>query len=300
LKILVIGYSQTGQLDQIVDNITARLKNVEIDRVKLAPKTEFEFPWSKKSFFDAMPETVLEEPIELKPLSLKHSKYDLIILAYQPWFLSPSLPSSSLLQLPDFLSVLKDTDVVTVVGSRNMWINSQDSITKRIKNAGGRLVGNIPFIDRNQNHISAVTILHWMLTGKKTRKYNIFPFPGVSDKDIGGAAKFGDILNESIQKRDFSDLQDKVLATGEIKIGTDVLFIEERAKKLFLIWANLIKKKGTSPKLRRRWIYAFSIYLSVALFVISPIVLILYYVLFMPFVIGSINKRKNYICSVNK
>ena len=50
-----------------------------------------------------------------------------------------------------------------------MWISAQERIKKKINEAGGNLVGNIPFVDRNNNSISAVTILYWMLSGKKDR-----------------------------------------------------------------------------------------------------------------------------------
>jgi hypothetical protein len=112
-----------------------------------------------------MPETVLEVDYEVKDIHYSCEKYDLIVLGYQPWFLSPSLPTTALLKNEKFKSLLKDTPVVTVIGSRNMWLNSQESVKKLIQEAGGKLVGNVPFIDKTNNLLSAVTILHWMLTG---------------------------------------------------------------------------------------------------------------------------------------
>ncbi len=44
-----------------------------------------------------MPDCVLQVPGKLQPFSFKESKYDLIILGYQAWFLSPSIPSNTLL-----------------------------------------------------------------------------------------------------------------------------------------------------------------------------------------------------------
>jgi len=159
-RILVISYSQTGQLNQILDNFLKPFDGVEVERVYIKPQDEYIFPWPSSLFFDVMPESVLEEKIELAPYQLNAPKYDLIILGYQPWFLSPSLPATSLLQDSKFLAVIKDTPIVTVIGARNMWMNSQKSIVKRVEGAGGRMVANIPFIDKNQNLISALTILH--------------------------------------------------------------------------------------------------------------------------------------------
>jgi len=252
-KVLVVSYSQSGQLNEISDNFIKGLENVEIDSIRYSTKHQFPFPWTSEVFFDAMPESVMETPLELNEIRYKYSKYDLIIFAYQPWFLSPSIPASSLLQDQEFLSRVAGTPVITLIGSRNMWINSQESVKARILNAGGQIIANIPFIDRAQNHISAITILHWMLKGKKTKKYNIFPKPGVSEEDILFASNYGKILNEAIQANDLTNLQLKFLSQEKILLPTNIMFIEEKAKRLFKIWTNLIIRFGKSP-VKRKWL----------------------------------------------
>ena len=291
-KILLLSYSQTGQLNEITDNFAGELRNVDIDRVQYHPVTPFPFPWTSKAFFDCMPECVLETAVPLQNINYKYSKYDLIVFAYQPWFLSPSIPASSILQDKTFLSLLQNTPVITLIGSRNMWLNSQASVKKRITEAGGYIVGNVPFVDRNQNQISAVTILHWMLKGTKTRKYGMFPKPGVNEKDIQSASQFGSILNQAIEKNELSDLQTKFLNLGLITLPTDILFIEERAKRLFSIWANLIRKYGTTQKGKTRVATAFKYYLLIALFIVAPIVILVYQIFIAPFTSKSINKKK--------
>ena len=291
-KILVVSYSQSGQLTEITDNFIRPLHNVDIDSISYSPKVPYPFPWTSGVFFDAMPESVLETPVELNPITYKHTKYDLIVFAYQPWYLSPSIPASSLLQDEAFLSRVHNTPVITLIGSRNMWLNSQESIKNRISKAGGSIAANIPFVDRTQNQLSAITILHWALTGKKTRKYNILPKPGVSDGDISFATEYGKILNEAIQKNDLSNLQSDFLNKGRIKLSTEIIFIEERAKRLFRIWTGLVIKLGTSPAKRRWMLLAFKYYLVVALFVVAPIVVSLYQIIVAPFFYKTIVKKK--------
>jgi hypothetical protein len=46
-----------------------------------------------------MLETVLEHEIELESIQFKCEKYDLILLGYQSWFLSPSLPTEALVRI---------------------------------------------------------------------------------------------------------------------------------------------------------------------------------------------------------
>ncbi len=300
-NILVINYSQSGQLDEILNNFLAPFENFEVDRVKIEPKQAYPFPWSSEVFFDVMPETVLEEPIELAPYQLRHEKYDLIIIGYQPWFLSPSQPITALLKDPSFRSVLKDTPVATVIGARNMWLNSQGSVVREVEEAGGYMVANIPYIDKVQNHVSAFTILHWMLTGKKTKKWGIFPIPGVSQHDIDNAAVYGIPLAEAIETGEYGQVQDKILEMGDIRIPSSIMLIEARGKKLFIIWANLIKRKGKTPEKRAFWVSFFKWYLVTALFVISPPILIIHTIL-KPLMLGSIRKtRKKYLyLGINK
>lgn len=297
-KVLVVNYSQSGQLSEIIDNFLLPFDPLQIERVYIRPVKPFKFPWNSDVFYDTMPECVVEEAVEIEPITYNSDKYDLIIIGYQPWFLSPSLPITSLLQDTAFQEKMKGTPVVTIIGGRNMWLNSQESVKVYIEKAQGILVGNVPLMDREPNLISVLTIFHWMLTGKKERKWNILPLPGVSQKDIESAYRFGNFVNESLRKGDFTDLQKKILSLGLIKIPTDIWFIEMRGKKIFRIWAGLIKKKGTTPEKRKFFVNLFKYYLLIALFVASPIILTLYFILIAPFTRGSIRKQKEYFYNV--
>ena len=107
-NILVVYYSQSGQLKAIAQNVIAPLagKNITIEWLQIKPKNDFPFPWSAKSFFHAMPESVLGIPMEIETPQLKREQYDLILFCYQPWFLSPSIPATSLLLHPAFKAIL--------------------------------------------------------------------------------------------------------------------------------------------------------------------------------------------------
>lgn len=293
-RILVIGYSQSGQLYEILTNFLKPFQGVEIEQVKIHTETPFPFPWTSDVFFNTMPESVLEEPVKLAPYTLKSTTYDLIILGYQPWYLSPSIPTTSLLKDAQFLSVLKGTPVVTVIGARNMWLGAHESVVNSIEGAGGKVVGNIPLIDRHQNLVSAMSILHWMLTGKKERKWGVLPYPGVSKKDIEEVENVGKKVFEAFQKGTYKGLQDEILATNKIDIHPSILLVEMRGKRLFLAWANLIKRKSANSKKRSFWVNMYKYYLLVALFIVSPIVLTIYTLLIRPFIGKSIQKQKDH------
>ena len=296
-KILAIYYTQSGQLGQIADSFTAPFtgSGATVEKVIVQPKNEFVFPWTTDRFFDAMPESVLGIPAELAAFQLKEAAYDLVIFAYQPWYLSPSIPATSILLHPSFRAVVKDTPVVTLIGSRNMWLKSQERVKKMLGESGAKLVGNIALVDKHSNLVSGVTILYWMLTGKKDRKWGLFPRPGVSDEDIANAHVFGQTVLHYLDNGNWKDLQPALIQQKAVEVKSNLMFIEPRATKLFSIWANFIIKK----KNRSTWLVVFKYYLFIALFIIAPVVLLINNLLFRPFLTKTINKKKQYYLDVN-
>src|SRR5690554_1773638 len=100
-EILVIYYSQTGQLFDILRNIASTIsdENVNISYFKIVPKNKFPFPWTQSEFYGAFPETFLQipAPLEAIPAEILQKKYDLVILGYTTWYLTPSIPINSFL-----------------------------------------------------------------------------------------------------------------------------------------------------------------------------------------------------------
>ncbi|WP_417601469.1 hypothetical protein [Owenweeksia hongkongensis] len=294
-NVLVIYYSQTGQLGRIIDEFCKPLQaDYNLELVNISPKMAFEFPWSGKDFFRAMPMSALGETVELEDFSFQRSQYDLVIFGYQPWFLSPSVPATSMLKHPKVKAVMKDAPVITVIGSRNMWLNSQEKIKVLLRDASANLVGNVAFADRHHNWASAVSIVYWQLYGKKRRLWGIFPKPGVSEKDISSASKFGHLAQSHIESDDWNDYQQEVIDNGGVEVKPDIMFIESKAGRLFSIWANFIGKK----KNRDSWLVVFKYYLAIALFVASPFVVLLDMLLIRPFTHKKRNSKRRYFQSI--
>lgn len=296
-KILVIYYTQSGQLEDILNNFTTALIEAgnSVEKVRVHVVNDYPFPWNGKAFFNVMPDCVLGVPTELQPFQLKESKYDLVILGYQAWFLSPGIPTNSILQHPSVKAVLKDTPVVTITGARNMWISAMQRIKKILKDSEAKLVGSIALFDKHHNFISFITIFYWMFKGKKGRWLGIFPKPGVADADIANAARFGATLQKYIQKGSFEGLQDEFIQQKAIEVKYNLMFIESKASKIFAIWANIIVKK----KKRGPWLVAFKYYLLIALFIAAPIILTVDAIFFKPFLSGRIKKQKQLYSGVN-
>lgn len=296
-KVLVITYSQSGQLEQIVTNVTSKFgENVSLDWIKLVPVPKFPFPWKGISFWDAMPESVELIPSKLEPINTDGSiDYDLVIVGYPIWFLSPPIPITTFLKSDEGNKILNGRHVITVLGARNMWVGAQEQIKAMIADCGGKLVGNIVLVDRHFNLPSVVTIIYWMTTGKKDRYLGIFPKPGVSDKDIDDASRFSPIINDALQSGTFGTLQDKLISEKSVRLTPDIVSMEEKAKRIFGIWSKFILKKGgPGSKARIPRLKMFSRYLLFIIFVVSPIASLIYYLTWPLFFIRIRKKLKYY------
>jgi hypothetical protein len=296
-KVLAIYYSQSGQLGEIIDNFTAPLigPDVTVEKVRIRPVEDYAFPWTDDRFYGIMPDCVLGATTPLAPFTLKESSYDLIILGYQAWFLYPSIPSNSLLQHPDFKAIVKDTPVITITGARNMWLNAFEAVKKLLSDAGARLVGNIALVDRHPNVISFVTILHWLMGGKKDRQWNIFPRPGVSHADIDGTKTFGNVVLPYLHNKDWQDLQPDLLRHKAVELKYPLWLMETTAVPTYVKWAQLLVKK----KKRTIWLAAFKYYILIALFIGAPILLIIDAVFIKPFSSRRIKQKKQYYLALN-
>ncbi|CAN5452991.1 hypothetical protein BH11BAC3_BH11BAC3_14220 [soil metagenome] len=295
-KVLVIYYSQSGQLGDILQNLTQPLIDAghTVEKVQFYPTTPYPFPWKGDSFFGVMPDCVLHQPTALAPFQLKEASYDLVILGYQAWFLSPSIPVNSILLEPAVRNVIKDTPIVAITGARNMWISAMEDIKKVLKNANANLVGNIVLVDKHHNFVSFITIFHWMFRGKKDRYLDIFPKPGVSDEDISNTKLYGKTVAQHLNSGQWDSLQQELVSQQAVVVKYNLMFIESKAKRIFGIWANMIAKR----KKRTAWLVAFKYYLLIALFIAAPIILTVDALLFKPFLGARIKKQKQYYLDV--
>ena len=295
-KVLVITYSQSGQLDEITRNVLKSLEGkAEIFYEKLKPVPDFPFPWTDLTFWDAMPESVRMIPSELEPLQIDTSQnYDLIILGYPIWFLSPPIPLTTFLKSEKGKKLLDGKPVVTIIGSRNMWVGAQEDVKKMVLEAGGFLAGNIVLRDKHHNLPSVVTIIYWMMTAKKERLWGVFPYPGVSQDDIDAAERFGQPILEALNDGKMNDLQQKLLDLNAVETVPSVVSIEKKGKRIFQIWSRIILKKGgPGSDARKGLLKIFKWYLLFVIFAVSPIATLVYYMTY-PFFFMKVKKDMAY------
>lgn len=277
-NILVLYYSQTGQLNEIVRNIAQPFEELKdsytVTYYEIKMEEDFPFPWPSDVFYDTFPETYRQIPRAIipPPEEVLNQKFDLILFGYQVWFLTPSIPIISFLKSIYAKQIMSDTQVITVSATRNMWMLSQEKLKVHLQRLQANLVGNIALVDRHDNYTSVITILNWMQTGNKEQK-KPFPKAGVSDTEIENADKYGTIIEKYVSQNNYNGLQNELVKNGAVEVRPFLIKVETVGNKLFTLFSGIILKK---PEKRKFWVGVYKFYLMAAIWVISPVVLIIY------------------------
>lgn len=272
-RVLILYYSQTGQLRNIIDNILVDVKDkLNITYALIEPVTQYPFPWNPDVFFDTMPETVMHTPPPVKPLpdEIVDADYDLVIFGNQTWFLNPSQPITAFLQSPS-ARVLSNKNVITVVGARNMWLHAQERIKEHLLRLNANLVGHIALVDNTTNIISTLTVIRWLIKGRKEAT-GMMPAAGVQETDIQKAQRYGMPIYRHLTENKLDSLHQELLLLGAVQIKPGLVLLEETGIRNFRKWSRYIAAKGGpgAPERQGR-VKQFKRLLLVAIFVLSPI-----------------------------
>lgn len=271
-SVLVIHYSQTGQLSRILDKFIIGLgADVEVDHLRIQPEEAFPFPWTRMTFFNTFPESVYGIPLPLKEVQVDLNKhYDLVVLGYTIWYLSPCIPINSFLKSEKGQALLQGKKVLTVLGARNMWIMAQEKMKVLLRNCNADLVGNIALVDRSPNLVSIITIIRWMFYNK-TKPVMGLPQAGIRQSEINSAEGFGQIVAKHLGDLG-PELNSDLIAAGAAEMTPSLLHLEKHATRTFRKYAQFILAKGNyHDKARRTRVASVSIFIPVAAFLFSPI-----------------------------
>lgn len=272
-KILLVSYSQTGQLTTLAENFIQPLRNqedIQIEHLQLEPEQPFPFPWGFARFFNTFPETVHLQPRPIKTPHFQHEKYDLVILAYTVWFLSPAQPITAFLQHEKAKQILKDTPVITLIGCRNMWLQAQEKVKMLLHTCGAKLIGNVVKVDQSNDWASFITTPMWMLTGKK-KAYDWLPSAGIAESEMQDVQRFGNKLLQIFQQNQPLD-QSIFRNMQAVKIDEKLMMSENVGARSFYLWGKLLIKCGqVSPYLRQGMLYFYIIFLIAMILTVVPI-----------------------------
>ncbi len=286
-KVLLISYSQTGQLSELAHAIISPLeanKNIQIFHKIIKPVKPYPFPWNFIDFMNTFPESVLLVPCDIEAMEDDDTEFDLVILAYQVWFLSPSIPVTAFMKSDYAKKALKGKPVITVIGCRNMWIMAQEKMKKMLQDIEATLIDNIVVIDQGSSLSTFITTPRWMMTGKKNGFWGIFPEAGIVKEEIENASRFGSAILKGLMQD--KEKENKSLCRGLGAVNVDIKLIksEKIATKSFTIWGKIIRAIGEPENIwRKPFVMLYVVFLLLIILTVVPINMI----------IQSINRKIN-------
>jgi len=287
-KILIVSYSQTGQLNEVFTSLSSPFKcdEIEINHKIIKPKKPYPFPWNFFEFMDCFPESVYLDPCEIEEIE-DSNDYDLVIIFYQVWFLSPSLPITAFLKSKFAKEKLKNKPVITVIACRNMWVMAQEKMKSLLKNIDAKLIDNIVLIDQGNSFATFVTTPRWMLTGKRDSLWGVFPEAGISKQDIKEASRFGKAISHALANDEEKKQESICHGLNAVTIDEKLIKSEQIATKSFMIWGKLIRKVGKQgdPK-RKPIVMLYVVFLLLIILTIVPINMLV------QTIIRKVNKEK--------
>jgi hypothetical protein len=273
-RILVLHFSQTGQLTRAVQSMLSPLAHrpdVEIVWQNLEPVEPFPFPWGFFRFFDTFPECVHLDPPPIRPVTFgPTARFDLVLLSYQVWFLSPSLPVTAFLK-SEAAQVLRDKPVITFIACRNMWLSAQEKMKALLRDLGARHIDNVVLVDQGPPWATFITTPRWVLTGKKNGFWGIFPPAGVSAAEIAAAARFGRALADALPL--LQSARGSLLSgLGAVKVIPGYITGEKIAHRSFRLWGKLLRAIGKPGNpLRRLVLVVYIVFLVAMILTVMPV-----------------------------
>jgi hypothetical protein len=278
-RVLVVHFSQTGQLARVVRKLVSPLAaaaDVELVEEVLRPREPYPFPWPFWRFLDVMPEAVLLEPPALEPLSVRaDEQFDLIVLAYQVWYLAPSGPIAAFLKSQAGRQLLRGRPVVTAIACRNMWLMAQEVVKRLIQEADGQLRDNVVFTDQGSALATFITTPRWLLTGRRDAFWSL-PAAGVAEEEIAIADRFGRALLNALRADRERENVPMLAGLGAACVDSQLIFSEHAGRRAFSAWSRMIRLGGPPGSLGRLPLLAlFCVYLVAMIITTVPASLLL-------------------------
>lgn len=267
-RILVVSYSQSGEVERAVQSFTEPLarEDVEIVHERIRSKKQYPYPWkSPYEFFDVFPECVNLEPPEIEePAFDPDEKFDLIILAYQVWFLAPSLPIQGFMKSPH-ARVFQDTPVITMIVCRSMWYTASETMKEMLAEVGGELIDNVVVTFKGPPLATFITTPRKVLSGRGD-KFLGLPEAETHNEDIQRLQQFGQIVGNRLHELDAPTNRSLLRGEGAVKIDRRMALLERVGYFTYHNpWAKLARRGGKAGDPRRKPI----IYLFMATLVLT-------------------------------
>lgn len=273
-RVLVVYFSQTGQLRCVAESFCKPLEQapeVALSWQALSPIKPYPFPWPFFEFFDQFPECVHLKPPELSPINCGEDEFDLVVLAYTVWFLSPAPPVTAFLKSEHARKILQGRPVVTLVACRNMWLGADREVRRLLAGIGARHMDHVVFTDRGPALSTFITTPRWMLTGRRDSLWGM-PAAGVAQADIDGATRFGHALREALAQDLEQGNAPMLQGLGAVKVDQRLIASEKIGRRSFEIWGHLVMASGSpGSRLRRCVLAIYAVFLVSMILTVVPV-----------------------------
>ncbi len=278
-SVLAVYYSQSGQMRAVMDRVLAPVaaaRDIKLTRVALEVEPAFPYPWPFWRFLDAFPETVALMPPPLKPLPLRgDERFDLIVLGYPVWFLSPVPAMTAFLQSSAARAILRGSPVVTVTACRNMWLMAQQTVKELLVKCESRLVDHVALVDRGPTLATFITTPRWLLTGRKDAFWGL-PAAGVDEAQIRSAERFGRALVDGLRRGAERSGESMMQGLGACAVNVQLIASERIGLRSFRLWGAALRALGPPGGAPRRLLLVFyMLFLLAAIITIVPLNMLL-------------------------
>jgi len=272
-KVLVLYYSQTGQLKSVLDSFISKLpdEEIQVDIKEIKPKKPYPFPWPFYTFFDEFPESVFMDGCEIEEIEGLDESYDLIILGYTVWYMAPSIPITAFLNSQQAKGLFKDKPVVTVIACRDMWVLAQEKMKDMLQKLDARLLDNVALTDQGGEVLSLITLPTYMLTGDK-KYFSFLPSAGIKEEDIKKCDRFGERLNKALKEDREKSTKPMLQNLGAVEVNAKLIATEKIATRSFRVWSRLIKLAGKKYSFGRKVVISiYVVFLILLLLTVVPL-----------------------------
>lgn len=276
-RVLVLYYSQSGDVRSALEALTAPIRGPDVDICWRAVGTDpmYAFPWRARDFFDCMPEAVNGEPPRLAPIELDpQERFDLVVIGWQVWFLSPSLPVQAFFAAPE-AQVLRGARVISVTCCRQMWQRAHAQMRALIAGAGGVLTDSVVVTHQGGSLAGYLTAPRLMLTGRR-EKGVILPAAGVAHDEVQALGRFGQRLRET-RARWTDDAPAPLLADlAPVRVNTGALLPEMAGVAVMTLLARAARLCGGPGSMARRpviWLFMLSLAVLVPFVLVASVLL---------------------------
>ncbi|MBC7741323.1 MAG: hypothetical protein H7061_03945 [Bdellovibrionaceae bacterium] len=267
-KALILYYSQAGQTEKALQYFCRGLKeSFECDIKTFETAEVFKFPWKISAFFRVFPRSVRGKTAATLPLNIEWSKYDLVVLGGQIWFLSLSLPLQGFLKSADAVN-LRNKKVITLMTCRNLWHSASQKLKSQLFELGAEHLGQITVAETSPTWASFVTTPRWMLTGKKG-PFLFFPAAGIQQSEFEKLTSLAtNLLLPTADSKSWA-VNHKIFGSNLNKVSLKLM--DGIGSKVFWFWSGLILAVAKRPGVWQDfWLLLFRLNLVLLIITIGP------------------------------